>query len=181
MFQIGRMVKLALVKKNPSIPVKICFLAEVPEAVPKLVKLFQEEWEAYYGPDGPGIAESDIWECCQINSIPLTLVAIDENGEVIGTGTLRAKPVDSVLDQGPWITALVVEKSRRGNGIGTALISALEMEARRFRSSSIYTSTHTSGGILLSRGWQAIDKINTFQGVVTIYRTELQQSTAKLT
>jgi len=41
------MVKLALVKKNPSVPIKICFLAEVPEVVPKLVKLFQEEWEAY--------------------------------------------------------------------------------------------------------------------------------------
>ena len=174
------MVKLALVKKNPLVPIKICFLAEAPEVVPKLVKLFQEEWEAYYGPEGPGIAESDIWEGCQINSTPLTLVAIDDNGEVTGTGTLRAKPIDSVSDQGPWITALVVDKNRRGNGIGTALISALEMEARRFRCPFIYTSTHTAGGILLSRGWQAIDKIDSFQGIGTVYRTELQQSTAKL-
>ena len=175
------MVKLALVKKNPLVPIKICFLAETPEVVPKLVKLFQEEWEAYYGSEGLGIAESDIWEGCQINSTPLTLVAIDDNGEVAGTGTLRAKPIDSVSNQGPWITALVVEKNRRGNGIGTALVSALEMEARRFRCPFIYTSTHTSGGILLSRGWQAIDEVNTFQGVVTVYRTELQQRTAKLT
>ena len=175
------MVKLALVKKNPSVPIKIFFLAEVPEVVPKLVKLFQEEWETYYGPEGPGIAESDIWECCQINSTPLALVAIDNNGDVVGTGTLRAETIDSVLDQGPWITALVVEKSRRGNGIGTALISALEMEARRFRYPFIYTSTHTAGGILLSRGWQAIDKVNSYQGVVTIYRTELRKNAAKLT
>lgn len=175
------MVKLALVKKNPSVPIKICFLAEVPEVVPKLVKLFQEEWEAYYGSEGPGIAESDIWECCQINSIPLALIATDDNGEVVGTGTLRAESIGSAPDQGPWITALVVEKSRRGNGIGTALISALEMEARRFRCPFIYISTHTSGGILLSRGWQAIKKTNSYQGVVTIYRAELQKSAAKLT
>ena len=175
------MVKLALVKKSPSVPIKICFLAEVPEVVPKLVELFQEEWEAYYGPEGPGIAESDLWECCQINSIPLTLIAIDDNGEVVGAGTLRAESIGSAPDQGPWITALVVEKSRRGNGVGTALISALEMEARRFRCQFIYTSTHTAGAILLSRGWQAIEKTNSYQGVVTIYRAELQKSTAKLT
>lgn len=175
------MVKLALVKKNPSIPIKVCFLAEVPEAVSKVVKLFQEEWKAYYGPEGPGIAESDIWECCQINSIPLTLIAIDDNGEVVGAGTLRAESIDSVPNQGPWITALVVEKSKRGNGIGTALISALEMEARRFRCKFIYTSTHTAGGVLLSRGWQEINKITQHQCVATIYRAELQKSTTKLT
>jgi len=175
------MVKLALVKKNPSVLIKICFLAEAPEVVPKLVKLFQEEWEAYYGSEGPGIAESDIWECCQLNSIPLTLIATDDNGEVVGTGTLRAESIGSAPDQGPWIPALVVEKSRRGNGIGTALISALTMEARRFRCPFIYISTHTSGGILLSRGWQAIKKTNSYQGGVTIYCAELQKSAAKLT
>jgi len=55
------------------------------------------------------------------------------------------------------------------------------MEARRFRCPFIYISTHTSGGILLSRGWQAIKKTNSYQGVVTIYRAELQKSAAKLT
>lgn len=175
------MVKLALVKKNPSIPIKICFLAEAPEVVPKLVKLFQEEWEVYYGPEGPGIAESDIWECCQINNIPLALIAIDDNGEVVGTGTLRAELIGSTLNYGPWITALVVEKNRRGNGIGTALISALEMEARRFRCRFIYISTYTAGDILLSRGWQEINKITSYEGVATIYRAELQKSTTKLT
>ena len=174
------MVKLALVKKNPSIPITICFLAEIPEVVPKVVKLFQEEWEAYYGPAGPGIAEADIWECCQLNSLPLALIAIDENGEVVGAGTLRAESIGSAPDQGPWITTLVVEKRRRGNGIGTALISALEMEARRFRCQFIYTSTFTAGGILLSRGWQAINKITSHQGIATIYRAELQKITTKL-
>lgn len=173
------MVKLTLVKKNPLVPIKICYLAEVPEAVPKLVKLFLEEWEEYYGPEGPGIAEADIWESCQLNSIPLALIAIDDNGEVVGTGTLKAESVVSTApDQGPWITALVVEKSRRGKGIGTALISALEMEARRFRCSFVYTSTHKAGGILLSRGWQPMNKMTSCQGVITIYRTELQKSTA---
>ena len=170
------MVKLALVKKNPVVPIKICFLAEIPEVVPQLVKLFQEEWADYYGPDGPGIAESDIWERCQINSIPLTLIATDDNGEVVGTGTLSAEPTDSIFNQGPWITALVVEKNRRGNGIGTALISALEMEARRFRYQYIYISTHTAEGILLSRGWEEVNKTTYYQGAATIYRAELQKN-----
>lgn len=169
------MVKLALVKKNPVVPIKICFLAEVPEVVPQLVKLFQEEWADYYGPEGPGIAESDIWERCQINSIPLTLIATDNNGEVVGTGTLSAESTDLAFNQGPWISALVVERNRRGSGIGTALISALEMEARRFRCQFIYMSTYTAGGILLSRGWEEVNKTTCHQGIATIYRTELKK------
>lgn len=175
------MVKLALVKKNPAVPIKICYLAEVPEVVPKLVQFFLKEWGLYYGPDGPGIAESDIWECCQINSLPLALVAIDEsNGKVVGTGALKAESNGSTPDQSPWITSLVVEENNRGNGIGTALISALEMEARRFRYPFIYSSTFSAGDILLSRGWQPINKINSHHGVVTIYRSELRKNTAKL-
>jgi GNAT superfamily N-acetyltransferase len=94
---------------------------------------------------------------------------------------LRAESIGSEPNQGPWITDLVVEKSRRGNGIGTALISALEMEARRFRHQFIYTSTYIAGDILLSRGWQEINKITSHQRVATIYRAELQKSTTKLT
>jgi len=166
------MTKLALVK-NSSIQIKICYLAEAPEAVPKLVKLFLEEWGSHYGPEGPGIAESDIWDCCQINGMPLALLAIDENGEVVGTGALKSEFVGSESGQGPWVVALVVKKNKRGSGIGTALISALEMEARRFRSSFIYISTNTSESILLRRGWAALNQASSLRGPITIYRAKL--------
>lgn len=168
------MVKLRLVENNLALAIKIRCLAEVPEAVPKLVDLFLDEWEPYYGPDGPGIAKADIWECCQIDSIPLALVAIDGNGEIVGTGTLKAESVGSEPSQSPWITALVVEKSRRGNSIGTALIAALESEARRFRCSLLYTSTDTAGSILLRRGWKALNQVPSIRGPITFYKAELQ-------
>jgi len=168
------MVKLRLVKKNPAKRIEIRYLAEAPKAVPKLVDLFLDEWEPYYGSDGPGIAEADIWECCQTSSLPLALVAIDGNGEVVGTGALKAGSVGSEPGQGPWIAALVVEKSRRGNGIGTALIAALESEARSFRYSFLYTSTDTAGSILLNRGWQALNQASSLRGPITVYRAKLQ-------
>ena len=167
------MSKLSLVRKSPKVPVKICYLAEVPEAVPKLVKLYQEEWVLHYGPDGPGIAESDIWDCYQIHSMPLALVAIDENEEVIGTGSLDTKLDGFEHPSGPWITSLIVEKNKRRNGIGTALIAALEMEARRFRSSYIYMATDNTESILLRRGWEILNEVSSMWGAATIYRAKL--------
>ena len=160
--------------------IEIRYLAEVPEAVPKLVEYYLDELESYYGPDGPGIAEADIWECYQINSIPLALVAIDRNGKVVGTGSLRkANSVGLEPGQKPWIAALVVEKNKRGSGIGTALIAALELEARLFGFTSLYISTNTIESILLSRDWQALNQVSSLNGPLTTYRIELR-NTARL-
>jgi len=47
------------------------FLADHPEEVPFLKKLFEIEWEPYYGPDGLGDAESDLITSSKRNKLLL--------------------------------------------------------------------------------------------------------------
>ena len=57
------------------------------------------------------------------NQVPeIKIRYLAETPEAVGTGALKTESVVSEPGQGPWISVLVVEKNRRRNGIGTALI-----------------------------------------------------------
>ncbi|MEQ8353996.1 MAG: GNAT family N-acetyltransferase [Kiloniellaceae bacterium] len=152
---------------------EIRYLAEVPNAVARLAEIFVDEWEPYYGVEGPGDAERDIRACCRRGAVPIAVIAVDDGGDVIGTGALKAESLGSEPGQLPWIAGLVVEKNNRGKGVGTALVAALEDEARRLGFSSIYTSTDAADNILGKRGWRALKQVESLRGPVTVYRMDL--------
>ncbi len=112
---------------------RIVHLLEVPEVVPVLVRWFVEEWAPWYGPHGQGDAESDLTACRNREKLPVCLVALHSNGTVLGTASLKRESVGSELGVGPWLAALLVAKDRRSQGIGTALIEAIEQHAQTDR------------------------------------------------
>ena len=159
---------------TPSKP-RIIRLADAPEAVPRLARWFVEEWGPYYGPDGPGVAEDDLLSCCNRDEIPIALVAIDAEGNAIGTAALKSESVGSEPGQGPWLAAFLVGKDHRGNGVGTALVAAIEKKAGRLGFPTIYTSTDAAEGIYRRRGWQALNQVSSLRGPITVYRQDLDR------
>ncbi len=154
---------------------RIIHLAEVPETVPTLVRWFVEEWTPYYGPDGPGVAEDDLLACCNRDEIPIALVAIDAESNVIGTAALKSESVGSEPGQGPWLAAFLVGKDHRGQGVGTALVEAIEGEACRLGFQTTYTSTDAAEGIYRRRGWEALNQVSSLRGPITVYRQNLNR------
>ena len=98
---------------------RIVHLVDVPEASPTLVQWFVEEWAPWYGPDGQGDAEADFAACR--DALPICLVALDGEGGVLGTASLKAESVGAEPAPGPWLAAMLVGKAHQGRGIGTAL------------------------------------------------------------
>ena len=154
---------------------RIIHLAEAPETIPTLARWFVEEWTPYYGPDGPGVAEDDLLACCNRDEIPIALVAIDAESNVIGTAALKSESVGSEPGQGPWLAAFIVGKDHRGQGVGTALVEAIEGEACRLGFPTIYTSTDAAEGIYRRRGWQALNQVSSLRGPITVYRQNLDR------
>ena len=154
---------------------RIVHLVEVPEAVPLLAQWFVETWEPWYGDDGPGDAEEDLVASCRRDTLPIALVALGETDEVLGTAALKAESVGSEIGQGPWLAALLVGKAHRGKGVATALIAAIEQEARRLDFDALYTSTDVAERMLRRRGWQAVGSTTSLRGTITIYRKLLPQ------
>jgi GNAT superfamily N-acetyltransferase len=154
----------------------IVHLIEVPEAVPRLTRWFVEEWGPYYGPGGPGDAGSDLAACRGRDALPICLVALSAGEEVLGTAALKSDSVGSELGVGPWLAAVLVGEDHRGQGVGTALVEAIEAEARRLGFASIYSSTDSAAGMLERRGWQAFGTVESLRGPATVYRRRFKDA-----
>ena len=149
---------------------RIVHLVDAPEALPALVQWFIEEWAPWYGPGGDGDAEADLAACDSRDALPICLVALDGEGGVLGTASLRAESVGAELAPGPWLAAILVGKAHQGRAIGTALAAAIEDEARRLGFAAIYTSTDAAEGIMQRRGWQRIGTTMSLRGDVAVFR-----------
>ncbi len=155
---------------------KIVHLADVPEVIPVLEQLFAQEWEPYYGALGPGDAARDLAESCQHDELPVALVAIDADGSVAGTAALKTQSVGSEVAPGPWLAAFVVQPDNRRQGVGNALVGAIEREARRLGLTSIFVSTDAAEGIIKRRGWRRVGAAVSLRGEVAVYSLDLSPS-----
>lgn len=151
---------------------RIALLADVTEAIPVLARGFVEEWEPYYGARGPGDATRDLMSCRNRWKIPLALVALDEDAEIVGTVALKSESLDTHRHLGPWLAALLVLPGHRGKGIGSTLATAIEDEARRLGYDAIYTATKNSSRLIA--GWEIVDDgVPTLREPTTIFRRDL--------
>lgn len=152
---------------------RVVNLLDAPETTPVLVQWFIAEWAPWYGPGGDGDAAADLAACNGRDVLPICLVALDADGGVLGTASLKAESVGSEVGAGPWLAAMIVGKAHQGQGIGTALAGAIEDEARRLGFAAVYTSTDAAEGIMKRRGWQRIGSTESLRGDIAVFRRQL--------
>ncbi|OQX29714.1 MAG: hypothetical protein B0D92_02260 [Spirochaeta sp. LUC14_002_19_P3] len=160
--------------KNKSTPenLQIHYLADKPHLLPQLTDLFIAEWEPYYGNNGPGNAENDLRGSMNREQLPVCFIALG-NETLLGTISLKEKSISHNPELTPWCAALLVVPEMRRRGIGSALVSALEREARRRDYRELYMSTDTANSIAEARGWKAIGSAESMRGIVTVYKLSL--------
>jgi len=128
-------------------------LADRHELRPTLQAWFESEWPTYYGPSGPGSAERDLRAYANRGSLPLGLVAFQQD-RPCGFAALKQESFPSHPQLLPWVGAAYVEPSMRRQGIGRLLLLALEPEAQALGYSRIYCATATSASLLARCGWR---------------------------
>lgn len=127
--------------------IHVRYLAERPEALPTLVAWFEDEWEPYYGPNGPGDARSDLSGSMNRDHLPICLVALDDGGALLGTISLKSTSI-SHPELGSWGATSLVAPGMRRRGVGTVLVRPLENEAARLGFEKLYKSTDAANGIV---------------------------------
>ena len=153
---------------------KIVRLADAPSAIPTLTRWFIEEWAPWYGPDGQGHAGADLLACCNRDSLPLAVVALGDNDQVLGTAALKPQSLGSELGYEPWLAAVLVGQPFRRRGIGDMLVGTIETEARRLGHERIYVSTDSAVSLVTRRGWRpTAQHADSLRGRVFIYRLDL--------
>ncbi len=96
--------------------------------------------------DGMSVADLDahLQNTHDPSRIPLSLIALVD-GQLVGTVNLIENDDSKRTHLRPWLAAMVVEKHFRGQGIGTQLVQALLVEARRLGFATLYFGTDGPG------------------------------------
>ena len=152
---------------------EIIYLADARELIVPLAPMFIDQWEPYYGRQGPGDAETALNDCCNHDEIPLALIALGENQEILGTAALKARSIDTHRYLSPWLAAMFVVERYRGQGIGVALIKEIEKNAIRLGYNYVYVG---SGGVtpaMRTGGWALLDESEATRGPIQIFKRNL--------
>ena len=137
---------------------RLDYLSNHREMLPILKLWFETEWASYYGPEGPGDAQTDLATYANGTNLPVGVVAF-LNDKVCGIAVLKSESIRSHSHLGPWAAAAMVHRDHRGRGIGTALIRAVEDEAKRRGYKQIYCGTSTAARLLERAGWRLMEQV----------------------
>ena len=82
------------------------------------------------------------------------------DGEPVGTCLLVESEIEPNHDVSPWLSGLFVIPEHRRQGVGAALVRAIEDQARRRESSRLYLYTSAAVGFYERLGWEVLDRTN---------------------
>jgi predicted N-acetyltransferase YhbS len=136
---------------------KIVPLAEYPALTELVAAWGFGEW-GHLNP-GETLAEREVWmrrETLNSDCAPLTFVALDDGGRAVGTAALLFDDLEGD-PRNPWLASVYVPPERRGQGIASALVRAVEDAARRFGYRQLYLFTSTAPKLYAGLGWRALE------------------------
>ncbi len=149
---------------------KIDFLNNYLDFVPKLAELHSNEW-SHLSPD---VTLEDraiiLKEVAKSIDIPFMLVAV-ENNQLIGSAALVYEDMKTRKDLSPWLAAVFVKPEFRYKGIGTKLIKRIEIEAKMRGITKLFLYTEHARELYSKLGWHDLEECK-YQGfdVVIMYK-----------
>ncbi|MEU4426194.1 GNAT family N-acetyltransferase [Actinoplanes sp. NPDC024001] len=105
-------------------PVTVALLADRPDLLVPLARIRWQEWSGHAGREDP-----QWWVEATRREAPLTVVATDDAGEVVGGVGLVPVEHPELADRGPWVVGMIVRPDRRDRAVGANLITHLRRHA----------------------------------------------------
>jgi len=127
---------------------------------PTLAKIIgQWHWDEWGHADPEGSAEtwiSGIASRNNIDTIPMTHVALSDAGELLGSVCLVDCDMDTHSELSPWLAGLYVQPSSRGSGIGSALTVQAYESALALGVDRLFLYTSKAKDLYLALDWVII-------------------------
>jgi GNAT superfamily N-acetyltransferase len=145
--------------------VSIGLLADHPHLIPTVGHIRWQEWG--HAPEPEGL---DWWVDVTAReagraALPVTWVAVDPLGQAVGAVGLAEFDIEERHDRSPWVIGMIVAVQRRGLGIGSKLMSALEAWAVQHRYRQAWVATGGRAVDFYQKcGWKLMEVINRDSG-----------------
>src|SRR6266498_2343679 len=160
--------------------IEIAFLVDHPDAITTLTQWFRDQWPEYYAARSLQDIAQDFYAEANRDGLPVRLLAFMD-GRLAGTVTLRDQALRGFPEYQPGIGGLLVAERHRGQGIGTALVSAGMQLAREQDYATVYIATVTARGIVEHLGWELVGAVSHGDEQTVLYRYDLEKHSAPRT
>ncbi len=104
----------------------MALLGDHPDSVEAVADLRWREWGHPPEPEDPAFWLDVTRSEAGREELPVTFVAHDASGAVLGAVGLDTYDVDERQDRTPWVTGMIVRRDLRGRGVGRVLMRHLE-------------------------------------------------------
>lgn len=144
--------------------IRIDYLANHSARIPELSTLLYNEWADLY--QAAGLTQQDLTTAlelrCVTEQLPLTLVAVTDDGQLLGAGSIKLDEPGTKAGLSPWLGGIYVKANQRGLGLGALIVTALEDKARALGVPALYLSADTAEGFYLRLGWHTLERLESF-------------------
>lgn len=103
--------------------------------------------------------EGRLRESLQREGLPLTIVAISEEGQPIGAASILPKTITHP-HLTPWLSTVVVPPESRGKGLASALSLRAVSEAARLGFKTLHLFTPRNESLYKRLGWETFERSN---------------------
>lgn len=121
-------------------------------------------WDAFWKDSGKpfdGLLRAVSQGAAANDPIPTTFVCLID-GSPAGTASLT-----------PWLAGVFVTPDRRGVGVASELVRAVEAEARHAGVETLWLHTKTAEKLYAQLGWQTVERVRLVNGQTTLMRRHL--------
>jgi GNAT superfamily N-acetyltransferase len=131
----------------------VTLLADALTAAEAVAGMRWQEWGHPPEPEDPAWWLATTVREAGRDELPVTFVAHDVAGAVLGAVGLDTYDLDERQDTSPWVTGMIVRRDRRGEGVGRMLLQHLERWAAEHRIADAWVGTDTALGFYQRCGW----------------------------
>ena len=147
------------------VSINVSLLADSLSAADAIANMRWKEWgHAPESQDPAWWLETTINEAGR-DSLPVTVVALGPDGEVLGAVGLDTYDLDERRDTSPWVTGMIVRRDRRREGVGRMLMQHVERWAAEHGIAEAWVGTDLALTFYERCGWVLQEAFTTNAGV----------------
>ena len=132
--------------------VKISYLIDYPEYLPRLAQWLFDQWGSILGEKNLEARIKKLNAHMNRDQLPIAWVA-HANGQLLGTAALRVHDLEGREDLTPWLGGVFVGPDFRRRGIGATLCTTVEDAARSRGTQTLYLFTLDKQEWYSCMGW----------------------------
>ena len=132
---------------------RVDYLAHHPQHVGTLAGLHLAQWKALLPDWTYAQAFAELASHAEGPVIPTTVVALGDDGALLGSCSLLQNDHDDIRDYTPWLASLYVLEAHRGRGVGRALTQRIVAEAAVLGVATLYLYTYDAQRYSEALGW----------------------------